>query len=557
MNHDQGSSQKAAGGVPSLPSVLAPLAGYRYAKSVGDRELMKTEAMKFKGKLYDERVKTTEAHNKEIRGLEAKVSEAKLNEAVAKGVFEATSKIKDANMSAILSQRNSLAKSLIDKGIELEVIKGVGSEYVRAIRGMEKLHGKKFSDLTPEEQDIWSRRATKQSLMTHQALIARSATTTGGVVGSQQNVDDLAAGEDTRPKPLSAPTNPDAAIVNKKIADGNLEGAEEYMRKQQEIKASGSRTAKTGLDNTGQKRIGEIVRNNIVSAIQIPEKIDVNNALDKTSGALPTDAELSELTRGLVDSLDVKRTLPANMLNIVSEIQSQAQSGLRILQGESPTPILDRDSEGRIVFHRDTSIEDRVKARQHAAIVAYFDSAQGQAFKAWLTESATTGAYKTFFLSPPSASGAGAPSSGWSGDTLDDTGGGGAPGGQRTTTPRQQQSSPGPKPPGFRPGMKPEPQTEIVEGSDVYNTIASGTGLGKHDWAQLRGKFYRVLDFWKTDNPRVPFMVRFRVYTKQIRRGKMRYVTSYEWLNYNQLGDLQRTNMPEDIRAMIESNQIP
>ena len=195
-----GSDQKSTGGVPSLPSVLAPLAGYRYAKSINDKELMRTEAMKFQSKLRDERIKLAESHNKEIRGLEAKVNEAKFNEAVAKGVFTETSKIKDANMSAITSQRNELAKALVKQGIELEVIKGVGSEYVRTIRGMEELHGKKFLDLTPEEQDIWRRSATKQSLMTHQAMIARSATMSGGATGSQQNIDDLAAGENTRPK---------------------------------------------------------------------------------------------------------------------------------------------------------------------------------------------------------------------------------------------------------------------------------------------------------------------------------------------------------------------
>ena len=307
-------------------------------------------------------------------------------------------------MSAILSQRNSLAKELVDKGIELEVIKGAGSEFVRAIRGMEELHGKKFVDLTPEEQDIWRRAATKQSLMTHQSLIARSATMTGDVVGSQQNIDDLAAGENTRPKPPeqpSSPANPDTAIVLDFLKKGDRAGAIKYMQDQERLKASRTGTgsgakAKKGLDVTERKRIYGTVRNSIVSVIQIPEKIDVNNRFDKTAGILPTDAELNELTRGLVESLDTANTLPSNMLRIIRDIEKEANAGLKILQGESPTPILDRDGNGRIVFHRDTSVEDRVKARQYAAIVAYFDSAQGKGFKEWLVKSANQTAYDPY-----------------------------------------------------------------------------------------------------------------------------------------------------------------
>ena len=83
MNHDQqGSSQEKSTstcGVPSLPSVLAPLAGYRYAKSVGDRETMLTEARKFKGKINDESIKLTEKHNKEVKKAEADRDEAVRN----------------------------------------------------------------------------------------------------------------------------------------------------------------------------------------------------------------------------------------------------------------------------------------------------------------------------------------------------------------------------------------------------------------------------------------------------------------------------------------------
>ena len=503
--------QSATGGVPSLPSVLAPLAGYRYAKSINDRELMKTEAMKFKGKMYDERVKMTETHNKEVRGLQSKLDEANQNLEVAKSKFKAQTDFSAKANTALRSQMNRLTTKLIDMGIDAAITEGVGNEYVQAIRGMEELHGKKFEDLTPEEQDIWSRRATKQSLMTHQALIARSATTTGGVVGSQQNVDDLAAGEDTRPKQPelpSPPTNADAAIVNKMIADGDLEGAKEFIRKKEEIKASGSRTgtkAKAGLDNTGQKRIGEIVRNNIVSTIQIPEKIDVNNRFDKTSGMMPTDEELNELTRGLVDSLDVKRTLPANMLNIVREIESQAEAGLRILQGESPTPILDRDNDGRIVFHRNTSIEDRVKARQHAAVVAYFDSAQGQAFKKWLNESASnSNAYKIFF---PSQASTAQPAQDDSGNTFGTTDSPGDQGGSPETTPPNREPSP-------RPALRTSP---IVPNSETEMAIREKLGIdwGSGDWLSRPlhpGYRYRVTGFFSTGDPSEPIKIKAERY---------------------------------------------
>ena len=97
----------------------------------------------------------------------------------------------------------------------------------------------------------------------------------------------------------------------------------------------------------------------------------------------------------------------------------------------------------------------------------------------------------------------------------------------------------------------------ILEGSEIENTITGKLGAGRKDWVQWQGDTYRVLEFWTTDNPKVPFMVKLRKYAKEYRRGKMRNKASYEWLYPKQLIGLQKINMPEDIRAMIENNQMP
>ena len=74
------------------------------------------------------------------------------------------------------------------------------------------------------------------------------------------------------------------------------------------------------------------------------------------------------------------------------------------------------------------------------------------------------------------------------------------------------------------------PDVMIPEGSEIENTITGKLGAGRKDWVQWQGDTYRVLEFWTTDNPKVPFMVKLRKYAKEYRRGKMRNKASYEWL---------------------------
>ena len=164
MNHDQqdSSQEKSTGGVPSLPSVLAPLAGYRYAKSVGDRETMLTEARKFRGKMNDESIKLTEKHNKEVKKAEADRDEAVRNVAIAKGAHEAKLDVYKRGYTALQSHVNRLTTKLIDLGIDARVADGAGGKITQGVFAWEKETGKKFEDQPEEIQNRLMRLFTEE-----------------------------------------------------------------------------------------------------------------------------------------------------------------------------------------------------------------------------------------------------------------------------------------------------------------------------------------------------------------------------------------------------------
>ena len=75
-------------------------------RRVGDRETMLTEAMKFKAKMNDESIKWTEKHNKEVKGLQAKVAEAETNLGIAKGAHKAETDVYKRGYTALQSHVN-------------------------------------------------------------------------------------------------------------------------------------------------------------------------------------------------------------------------------------------------------------------------------------------------------------------------------------------------------------------------------------------------------------------------------------------------------------------
>ena len=265
MNHDQqGSSQsKSTGGVPSLPSVLAPLAGYRYAKSVGDRELMLTEAQKFKGKLYDERIKMTEKHNKEVRGLESKLGEAQTNLEIAKGSHKTQTDILKRDVTAMRSHVNRLMGKLIDAGIDAGIAEGVGHKTGRYIEMWEQKNGKKFEDLDDADRDEVLRLAANKPLMEAKAIIANQGIQSG-VEPDKEDVSNIAAGG--RPTEL---TDAEAIAIDWLIKNENL--TKEEALKYLESRRS-SRTSSTGrkLTDSQMNTIANNISSQIISTIWGP-----------------------------------------------------------------------------------------------------------------------------------------------------------------------------------------------------------------------------------------------------------------------------------------------
>ena len=562
MNHDQqGSSQgksKSTGGVPSLPSVLAPLAGYRYAKSIGDRETMLTEAQKFKAKLNDERIRRTEKHNQEVKGLQADLVQAQTNYEIATGTHKTQTDLLKRDVTESRSVAQRLRNKAIDLDIENQVLKGTPSEIEQFVGWWEQKNPGKdfFTDLTPEQRRWHFRLATKQALDDPKAMMAEEGLS-GGYQATDKDMENIAGGgRETRL------TDADAIIVDWLIKNEKLT-KEEALKRLEPRRSGSSSGAGTDrkLDKGEMDDIANSVGGRIIAAVWSPERTDVpfewGQWRDSESGeALPED-EMWELTKGIVDRLVMSKTLPIDMLDRIQGFETEADVALADLQREYPdTPMFDEDAEGRMAFNRKVSAEDRVKARRHASIKTYFSSSQGQAFKAWLTESANTGAYKMFFQPPP-------PAKVKSGQLLPTT----------TTEPPSEpvdvtrkrapapkpvvgvespgsesmrKKAPAPQPEGWRKGMgKANPVDEISEGSPIENTITERVGIGRKDWVQRQGTVYRVLGFWATDGQKFPFMVKMTRYNKQYLGGKhIGYKKDVVWLYHDQLDDLQKINMP-------------
>ena len=539
-----GSGSKSTGGVPSLPSVLAPLAGYRYAKSINDQELMRTEAMKFQAKLRDERIKLTESHNKEIRGLEGKLAEANTNLEVAKAKSGAKEDIYKRGYTALQSQLNRVTSKLIDLGIEKEIADGVGSKTGRYIEMWEQNTGNKFEDLSDADQDKILRLAAEKPLMEAKAMIANQGIQ-GGLEPTQDDISNIAAGgrpelPDT-PKTPNPPTNADAAIVNNFIANNDLDGAIAYMQKQQELKSPGSKSSTSGAGSSKTKtEKDDIATNNVLSAIVsniwAPEKTDVPFGFgkwkDQEGGQAPASDEMWQLATDLMVELGRTDTLPNDIRTRIDGMVKKANEELEILDRTYPDQeMFDQGDGGRMMFNRGVSEKDKSAARRYAPVKIFFESPEGQAFMGWLNRSASSRYYDRIPLrptAPAQSSDSSATDAEWSGDTL-------------------KRSEP----------AETTPTQRIASTSEAHRMITDGLGVSENEWATIGGQLYRILEFHKTSNPQVPFMVRARAYTREMRRGSMRWKTAYVWLTPDQLDGLQKTEMPEDVRAMIAQNQMP
>ena len=196
MNHDQqGSSQEkstSTGGVPSLPSVLAPLAGYRYARAVGDRETMLTEAMKFRGKMNDESIKQTEKYNKDVKKAEADRDEAVRNFEILKGTHKAEADVYKRGYTALQSHVNRLTTKLIDLGIDAKIAEGAGGKITQGVFAWEQETGKKFEDQPDEVQNRLMRLFTEDTLKESKAIIAEDAIVSGRATPGAEEVSNIA-----------------------------------------------------------------------------------------------------------------------------------------------------------------------------------------------------------------------------------------------------------------------------------------------------------------------------------------------------------------------------
>ena len=266
------------------------------------------------------------------------------------------------------------------------------------------------------------------------------------------------------------------------------------------------------------------------------------------------------LTEDLVNELGTSGTLPIDMLDRIRKFERNARTEMAKIQRKHPnTPLFDQDDNGRVVFHRDVSEEDKVLAREYASAITYFDSPQGKAFKGWLTKSANKGAYNTFFQPQPSSPGQ--PPKGGSGQHLTPTGGAGDSGGQGVQRPASTTR---------------QTRTPIPQGSDMEGGITEQYGFAVGDWINpppvwakgsataksrkaRQGRWkpqdhsYKILGFYRTGeagNPKIS--IRVEKHSKGFTGG---YTKKEEWLTMDQVvkDEFKKTTMPK----LIADRQPP
>ena len=260
----------------------------------------------------------------------------------------------------------------------------------------------------------------------------------------------------------------------------------------------------------------------------------------------------------------MSRTLPIDMLDRIRKFERNARTEMAKIQRKHPnTPLFDQDDNGRVVFHRDVSEEDKVLAREYASAITYFDSPQGKAFKGWLTKSANKGAYNTFFQ--PQSSSPGQSGQDGSGQHLPLTEGAGDPGGKggqsSESTTRQA-------------------RTPIPQGSDLEGSITEQYGFAVGDWInpppvwvkgstvaksgktrqegwKPQGYSYKIIGFYRTGetgNPKISIKV--EKYSKGFMGG---HTKKEEWLTMDQVikDKFKKTTMPKLVSEEEERLRPP
>lgn len=526
MNHSNKSSSGSTMGVPSLPSVISPLAGYRYAKSVGDRDMMITEAMKFRGKLYDEKVKMQESYNKELKKAQAKVDEAKLNFEIAKY----GSKVRDIHISQLEADKARREKEVVDARIDAKVAKGSGSEARRAVEAHEKSLGRPSTQWSDSDWSRFIRLHSKKPLTDAQAIMAAQGIRQGLQVTDEQMTN----------------------------ISGGARGASR----------SSSRTGAGSSHTTGELNdiASKNIVNRIVANIRVPERIDTWWG-GKNIGDHPPSSEMWDMTLDLIEELRKTDTLPGDMRTRIQGLENDARRRLADLQSRYPDkPIFTKDTNGRLAMHSGVDVQNKSTARHDASLILFLDSPEGQYFKRWLDASSSAGSYIERREAPPS--GAGTQPGDDSGNVFKPGGDGGG-------------EQPKPKKP-----RRPRRPQKLEAGGEAETAIRKSMGIdwGVGDWVNPPAVWrdeakihhntyeagwvhlpitYKILEFQTTGDPKNPFRIKAEKYSdfSGIRRpgwerGKLRKQVVY--ISADQIdGFEKRKGPPTSVIEGTKQNNPP
>ena len=229
--------------------------------------------------------------------------------------------------------------------------------------------------------------------MEAKSIIAEDAIVSGRATGGAEEVSNIAGGG--RPTRL---TDAKAIIAEKGIEEGYTP-TDEVMENiggggRPKVTTTNQYTSTEGSRN---KFVSQNIGNQISTKIWSPERIERGWKSDPRSGKIPPSDELWDLTEDLVTSLHQYRSArPSDMLSLIDTLEKYSRSKLSKHQKHmGKTPMFRGD--GEMVLSDDMTVEDKDILRRSAAMVAYFDSEQGAAFKSWLVRSAQDNSYKMFF----------------------------------------------------------------------------------------------------------------------------------------------------------------